>query len=114
MIAVRDGDVGRLGALARCLSATPVAVAAASTKLARAGLLVTRADALERLAQVNAVVLDKTGTLTSGGLSILRTTLLADTDKSESTGRRRCVGTCLQPSHRGRVPPVRSERRAGH
>jgi len=44
--------------------ATPVAVAAAATRLARSGLLVTRADALERLAQVDTVVLDKTGTLT--------------------------------------------------
>jgi Cu2+-exporting ATPase len=44
--------------------ATPVAVAAAATRLARSGLLVTRADALERLAQIDTVVLDKTGTLT--------------------------------------------------
>jgi P-type Cu2+ transporter len=56
--------------------ATPVAVAAAATRLARSGLLVTRADALERLARVDAVVLDKTGTLTAGGLSIVRTTML--------------------------------------
>lgn len=46
--------------------ATPVAVAAASTRLARQGLLATRADALERLARVRTVVLDKTGTLTTG------------------------------------------------
>ncbi len=46
--------------------ATPVAVAAASTRLARSGLLVTRADALERLAEVDAVVIDKTGTLYLG------------------------------------------------
>jgi len=56
--------------------ATPVAVAAASTRLARAGLLVTRADALERLARVDTVVMDKTGTLTSDSLSIAGVTLL--------------------------------------
>jgi Cu2+-exporting ATPase len=50
--------------------ATPVAVAAASTRLARSGLLTTRADALERLAQVDTVVLDKTGTLTLSDSSI--------------------------------------------
>ncbi|MEP7242059.1 MAG: cation-translocating P-type ATPase [Gammaproteobacteria bacterium] len=61
--------------------ATPVAVAAASTRLARRGLLVTRADALERLARVDAVVLDKTGTLTAGGLSLVRTTLLGSLDR---------------------------------
>ncbi len=62
--------------------ATPVAVAAASTRLARSGLLVTRADALERLARVDAVVLDKTGTLTAGGLSITRITMLGSLDKN--------------------------------
>jgi Cu2+-exporting ATPase len=45
--------------------ATPVALAAATTRLSRRGVLVTRADALERLAAVDTVVLDKTGTLTS-------------------------------------------------
>jgi P-type Cu2+ transporter len=55
--------------------ATPVAVAAASTRLARSGLLVTRADALERLAQVDTVVLDKTGTLTSGEPSVVAITV---------------------------------------
>jgi Cu2+-exporting ATPase len=50
--------------------ATPAAVAAASTRLARLGLLVTRAHALEQLASIDTVVLDKTGTLTSGGSSL--------------------------------------------
>lgn len=44
--------------------ATPVAIAAATTRLARRGVLVTRANALERLAAVDTVVLDKTGTVT--------------------------------------------------
>ena len=35
-------------------------------RLARLGLLVTQPDALERLARVTAVVIDKTGTLTCG------------------------------------------------
>jgi Cu2+-exporting ATPase len=56
-------------------------VAAATTRLAKLGLLVTRADALERLASVNAVVLDKTGTLTSGDLSISRITVKAGVDQ---------------------------------
>ena len=45
--------------------ATPVAIAAATTRLARRGVLTTRANALERLAVVDTVVLDKTGTLTT-------------------------------------------------
>ena len=50
--------------------ATPAAMAAATARLARVGLLVTRADALERLARVDVVVVDKTGTLTSGRPSV--------------------------------------------
>jgi len=45
--------------------AQPAATAAGTTHLARCGILVARADALERLAQVDAVVIDKTGTLTT-------------------------------------------------
>jgi len=44
--------------------ATPAALAAATTRLARAGLLVTRSRALERLARADRIVFDKTGTLT--------------------------------------------------
>lgn len=46
--------------------ATPVAIAVATSRLARLGVLVTRTDAVEGLAQVDALVLDKTGTLTAG------------------------------------------------
>jgi Cu2+-exporting ATPase len=44
--------------------ATPAALAAATTQLARLGVLVTRVDAIERLARADTVVFDKTGTLT--------------------------------------------------
>lgn len=46
--------------------ATPVAIAAATTRLARLGVLVTSSDAVEGLATVDTVMLDKTGTLTAG------------------------------------------------
>jgi Cu2+-exporting ATPase len=46
--------------------ATPTAITAATAALARRGLLVTRADALEALARATDVVFDKTGTLTLG------------------------------------------------
>jgi P-type Cu2+ transporter len=46
--------------------ATPTAITAATAALARRGLLVTRADALETLARATDVVFDKTGTLTLG------------------------------------------------
>ena len=50
--------------------ATPVAIAAATTRLARRGVLTTRANALERLAVVDTVVLDKTGTLTTAQMRL--------------------------------------------
>ena len=46
--------------------ATPAALAAATTRLARAALLVTRGRALESLARADRIVFDKTGTLTRG------------------------------------------------
>ncbi|HEY9101147.1 heavy metal translocating P-type ATPase [Chitinimonas sp.] len=46
--------------------ATPAALTAATGRLARAGLLVTRGHALETLANATDLVMDKTGTLTHG------------------------------------------------
>ncbi len=51
--------------------ATPSALAAASGALARRGVLVTRGHAIESLAGVTDVLLDKTGTLTEGRLRLL-------------------------------------------
>jgi Cu2+-exporting ATPase len=57
--------------------AMPMALAAASTRLARLGVLVTRADAIERLARVDTVVIDKTGTLTLPATGIAGVNLLS-------------------------------------
>jgi P-type Cu2+ transporter len=46
--------------------ATPAALAAATTRLSRAGVLVTAGRALERLAVADRILFDKTGTLTRG------------------------------------------------
>jgi Cu2+-exporting ATPase len=56
--------------------AMPVALAAATTRLARLGVLVTRADAIERLARIDTVMLDKTGTLTLPATGITEVKLL--------------------------------------
>ncbi|WP_340666138.1 heavy metal translocating P-type ATPase [Rhodocyclus gracilis] len=50
--------------------ATPLALTAASGALARDGLLVTRAHAIETLAQATHFVFDKTGTLTFGRMRV--------------------------------------------
>jgi Cu2+-exporting ATPase len=52
--------------------ATPTALTAATSFLARSGLLVTRGDALEPLARGDYLVLDKTGTLTEGRVTLAR------------------------------------------
>jgi len=57
--------------------ATPAVIAAATTALARRGLLVTCADAIEQLAQVRQMVFDKTGTLTTGHIVIAHTHCVA-------------------------------------
>jgi Cu+-exporting ATPase len=46
--------------------ATPISIMVATGRGARAGVLVRNAAALERLAEVNTLVVDKTGTLTEG------------------------------------------------
>jgi Cu+-exporting ATPase len=46
--------------------ATPISIMVATGRGARAGILIRDAEALERLATVNTIVIDKTGTLTEG------------------------------------------------
>lgn len=62
--------------------ATPVALTIATGRLAREGLLVTRGHAVETLAQVTDVVLDKTGTLTTGQMRLSRMAVLSSPDES--------------------------------
>jgi Cu2+-exporting ATPase len=56
--------------------AMPVALAAATSRLARLGVLVTRPDAIERLSRIDTVVLDKTGTLTLPATGVVEVKLL--------------------------------------
>jgi Cu2+-exporting ATPase len=57
--------------------ATPVVLAAATTRLSRLGLLVTHTDAVERLARADTVIFDKTGTLTGTSTGVADVKLLA-------------------------------------
>lgn len=58
--------------------ATPTAVLVGSSLGAKKGLLMRGGDVLERIAGVNAVVLDKTGTLTEGKMKLTRILAKAD------------------------------------
>ncbi|WP_129644543.1 heavy metal translocating P-type ATPase [Peristeroidobacter agariperforans] len=57
--------------------AMPAALASATARLGRHGILLTDPDALESLAKVDHIVFDKTGTLTRGELQIARCVSLA-------------------------------------
>lgn len=63
--------------------AIPVAQAAAQTRLARAGILLTRPGVLEDLAGIDLLLTDKTGTLTEGKPGIRRVRTLADLGRDE-------------------------------
>jgi Cu2+-exporting ATPase len=56
--------------------ATPVAVLAGGAAAARRGVLIKGGDVMELASQVTDVVLDKTGTLTTGSLTVTRVTEL--------------------------------------
>lgn len=62
--------------------ATPTALTAATGLLTSKGVLTTRGHALETLARVNHVVLDKTGTLSHGHLEVVEFQVLGTADKA--------------------------------
>jgi len=64
--------------------ATPTALTAGHGQLRRRGVLVTRADAIESLSQLDRVILDKTGTLTSGRMTLVETRPLGGLDEERA------------------------------
>ena len=58
--------------------ATPVSVMVGVTKGARQGILIKNAEALERMKQVDTLIIDKTGTLTEGKPSVSKLIRFAD------------------------------------
>lgn len=66
--------------------ATPAAMTAATAYLARRGLLVTRAGAVEKLARAGRVIFDKTGTLTLGKPRITRVETMTGMEAESALG----------------------------
>ena len=64
--------------------ATPAALAAAAGSLARAGVVLARSNALESLARVTHVVLDKTGTLTEGCIRLATCATTGGTSRAQA------------------------------
>jgi P-type Cu+ transporter len=63
--------------------ATPTALLAAIGRGAELGILVTSAQALESAGRIRAVILDKTGTLTTGRMTLHEITTVPGTDEEE-------------------------------
>ncbi|MEM5426857.1 heavy metal translocating P-type ATPase [Cupriavidus oxalaticus] len=82
--------------------ATPAALAAAGAALSRRGVLLTRGHALETLARVTDVVLDKTGTLTEGRFAVAAVQPLAD------LGEAQCLALAAAMERGGEHPIARA------
>lgn len=63
--------------------ATPMSIMTATGRGAQAGVLIKEAEALERLARVDTLVVDKTGTLTEGQPQLTDVIALGEADESE-------------------------------
>ena len=82
--------------------ATPAALAAAAGSLARAGVVLARSNALESLARVTHVVLDKTGTLTEGCVR------LATCETTGGTSRAQAIALAASLDARSEHPLARA------
>ena len=63
--------------------ATPISITTAAGRGAQAGVLIKDAEALERMASVDTLIVDKTGTLTMGKPKLTDTVTLGDMDEAE-------------------------------
>jgi Cu+-exporting ATPase len=63
--------------------ATPISITTAAGRGAQAGVLIKDAEALERMARVDTVIVDKTGTLTMGKPTLTDVVGLSGTDESD-------------------------------
>ncbi|WP_279461230.1 heavy metal translocating P-type ATPase [Aeromonas dhakensis] len=64
--------------------ATPTALTSATARLTRAGILLRRGHVLDVLTRANRIVMDKTGTLTTGNISLTSTEALGNLDEARS------------------------------
>ncbi|WP_323975926.1 heavy metal translocating P-type ATPase [Aeromonas hydrophila] len=64
--------------------ATPTALTSATARLTRAGILLRRGHVLDVLTRANRIVMDKTGTLTTGNISLTSTEALGNLDAARS------------------------------
>ncbi|TAK41868.1 MAG: cadmium-translocating P-type ATPase [Betaproteobacteria bacterium] len=82
--------------------AAPIALTAAAARLLEQGVALTRSGALEALARASDIVLDKTGTLSTGRLALARTERLG------SLGEQDCIALARALEASGRHPVARA------
>lgn len=63
--------------------ATPIALTAASNALMKKGVLITRSNVIEKLAQADSLIFDKTGTLTQGRFFLQKIVPLSNLNETE-------------------------------
>ena len=73
--------------------ATPTALLAAVGRGAQLGILIKSAQALESAGRIRVVVLDKTGTLTTGTMTLHAVTTLPEIPGAGDFGERRSCGS---------------------
>jgi heavy metal translocating P-type ATPase len=83
--------------------ATPIAIWSALGKLAERGLIVRAGDAIEKLAEVDCVMLDKTGTLTDDSFTLLDIATIATGEE-----RAKLLGWLALIQERSRHPVARA------
>jgi Cu+-exporting ATPase len=64
--------------------ATPVALMVGTGRAAQLGIIISGPDAIEASNKIDTVVLDKTGTVTSGAMSVTDVQLLSDADATDA------------------------------
>ena len=79
--------------------ATPAAIMAGSNAAARRGILIRDGVALEKAGQITAIVLDKTGTLTSGELAVVGPWTQDDSDSSKKLAQELAGSLALPSNH---------------
>ncbi len=87
--------------------AVPAVQVVASSRLFRSGVVLKAADGLERLSEVDTIVLDKTGTLTLGEPRLRVDAVISDADLG------RAAGLAVQSRHPYAVAVVRAARARG-
>jgi len=83
--------------------ATPVAVLVGTGRGAERGILITGPEVLDRTADVDTILLDKTGTLTTGRMRLLRVTPADGVDRGAAAARALGVAAALE---RGSEHPI--------